>query len=61
MIESFHPRFLEVEITPTPPRWHWRVFAGDDELSNGSEDGQLKATFEGYGAMFRLLAAGWNP
>jgi hypothetical protein len=60
MVETFRARFLEVQITREPPLWHWRVFAGDDELSSGSEDGQIKATFEGYGAMFQLLAAGWK-
>jgi hypothetical protein len=60
MVETFRARFLEVKITPAPPLWHWQVFAGDNELSSGSEDGEIKASFEGYGAMFQLLAAGWN-
>jgi hypothetical protein len=60
MVETFRARFLEVQITPELARWHWRVFAGENELCSGSEDGQIKATFEGYGAMFHLLAAGWN-
>jgi hypothetical protein len=61
MVDAFRARFLEVQITSAPPLWHWRVFAGEDELSSGSEDGPVKAAFEGYGAMFELLAAGWNP
>jgi hypothetical protein len=30
-------------------------------VANGFEREQIAARFEGYNAMFRLLAAGWNP
>jgi hypothetical protein len=34
----------------------------DGELiANGFENGRVEARFEGYDAMFQLLAAGWNP
>jgi hypothetical protein len=35
--------------------------AGADVLANGIEDARIKASFEGYNAMFVILAAGWNP
>jgi hypothetical protein len=61
MVERFRARLLEVKITSEPPLWRWQVFAGSDELSCGSENAQIKASFERYNAMFHLLAAGWNP
>jgi hypothetical protein len=61
MVETFRARLLELKITPEPPHWRWELSNGDDLLSSGSEAGQIQATFEGYNAMFQLLAAGWNP
>jgi len=53
---------LEVSVTPDrPPRWEWQVSFNGKMLANGFEDGQIEARFEGYNAMFLLLAAGWNP
>jgi hypothetical protein len=51
MTEKFRARLLEVKITAQLPLWRWQVFAGDKELSSGFEDGQIKASFEGYSAM----------
>jgi hypothetical protein len=61
MVETFRARLLEVEITPDPPIWRWHVHAGEKVLSSGFENGQIKATFEGYNAMFAILASGWEP
>ncbi len=44
-----------------PPRWEWQVTSNCEMIANGFEDGQVEAKFEGYNAMFLLLAAGWNP
>jgi hypothetical protein len=53
---------LEVAITPDrPPRWEWCVTCNGEVIANGFENGQIEARFEGYNAMFLLLAAGWNP
>ena len=60
MVEKFRARLLEVKITRQLPHWRWQVFAGDSELSSGLEDEQIKASFEGYSALFLLLAAGWK-
>jgi hypothetical protein len=51
---------LEVSVTHRPPRWEWEVTSNGEMIANGIEDGQVKAKFEGYNAMFLLLAAGWN-
>jgi hypothetical protein len=56
MVEKFRARLLEVKLTHEPPRWGWEVLAGDEVLSSGSHDGQIKATFDAYSAMFLLLA-----
>jgi hypothetical protein len=60
MVEKFRARLLEVKITHEPPLWRWQVLAGDSELSSDVENAQVKASFEGYNAMFLLLAAGWK-
>jgi hypothetical protein len=36
------------------------VKAGDAVVAQGFEKGRLEAKFEGYNAMFQLLAAGWK-
>jgi hypothetical protein len=52
---------LEVTVTPDrPPRWEWQVCSNGEMIANGFENGQIEAKFEGYNAMFLLLAAGWN-
>ena len=60
MVDKFRARLLKVEITPEPPFWHWRVFAGNKILCSGSEDDKIKASFEGNNAMFEILAKGWD-
>jgi hypothetical protein len=53
---------LEVSVTPArPPRWEWQVTSDGEVIANGIENGLIEARFEGYNAMFQLLAAGWNP
>jgi hypothetical protein len=61
-MEKHSSRILEVMVTPDkPPRWEWQVTSNGEMIANGFEDGRIEATFEGYNAMFLLLAAGWNP
>jgi hypothetical protein len=60
MVDNFRARLLEVEITPEPPLWHWQVFSGDKVVCSGSENAQIKASLQGYNAMFQILARGWN-
>jgi hypothetical protein len=61
MVEKSRTSLLEVSIEPfTPPRWGWQVKAGDSVVAEGFEKGRLEAKFEGYNAMFQLLAAGWK-
>jgi hypothetical protein len=52
---------LEVTVTRHPPKWEWEVFSGGEMVANGVESEQIAARFEGYNAMFHLLAAGRNP
>jgi hypothetical protein len=53
---------LEVFVAPDrPPRWTWEVTCSDEVIANGIAAGQVEARFEGFNAMFLLLAAGWNP
>jgi hypothetical protein len=53
---------LEVSVTHYPPRWEWAVISNGEMVAIGFEDERSKAKFEGYSAMFLLLAAGWrNP
>ena len=62
MVEISRARMLEVSVTADrPPRWEWQVISNGEVIANGFEDGQIEAKFEGYNAMFLLLAAGWNP
>ena len=52
----------QIRATPlTPSRWGWQLNASDEVVAEGFEDGQIEAKFEGYNAMFLLLAAGWAP
>jgi hypothetical protein len=75
-MEKFRSRMLEVSVMlvevsvmlvevsvmlDRPPRWEWQVTSNGEMIANGFEDGQVEAKFEGYNAMFLLLAAGWNP
>jgi hypothetical protein len=59
MVEKSRSRMLEVSVTHHPPRWEWEVTFNGESLANGFETGQVEAKFEGYNAMFLLLAAGW--
>jgi hypothetical protein len=62
MVEKFRTNLLEVSVTPfTPRKWGWRVSSGEEVVAEGFEDGRIEARFEGYNAMFQLLAAGWTP
>ena len=61
MVEKSRTRMLEVSVTPDrPPRWQWQVTFNGEMIANGFADGQVEARFEGYNAMFQLLAAGWD-
>jgi len=60
-MEKSRARMLEVSVTPCPPRWEWEVTSDGEPIANGFEAGQVEAKFEGYNAMFLLLAAGWAP
>jgi hypothetical protein len=61
-MERHRSSLLEIPVIPDrPPRWEWRVTFDDVIIANGFEDGQGEARFEGYNAMFLLLAAGWKP
>jgi hypothetical protein len=60
-MEKYRSRMFEVTVTNHPPKWEWEVSSGDEMVANGFEREQIAARFEGYNAMFRLLAAGWIP
>ena len=61
-MEKYRSRMLEVSVkSDRPPRWEWQVTSNGEMIANGFEDGQIEARFEGYNAMFLLLAAGWAP
>jgi hypothetical protein len=60
-MEKYRSRMLEVTVTNQPPHWEWEVSSSGEMIANGREREQIAAKFEGYNAMFRLLAAGWNP
>ena len=47
-------------MTHQPPRWQWEVTSNGEMIANGFEDRRTEAKFEGYNAMFLLLAAGWD-
>jgi hypothetical protein len=59
-MEKSRSRLLEVSVTYRPPRWEWEVTSNGHPIANGFERGETEARFEGYNAMFHLLAAGWN-
>ena len=59
-MEKYRSRMLEVSVTHQPPRWEWEVTSNGEMIANGFEDGRTEAKFEGYNAMFLLLAAGWD-
>jgi hypothetical protein len=59
-MEKYRSRMLEVLVTHRPPRWEWEVTSNGESIANGFEREQTAAKFEGYNAMFLLLAAGWN-
>jgi hypothetical protein len=48
---------LEVTVTNHPPKWEWEVSAAGEMVANGFEREKIPARFEGYNAMFHLLAA----
>ena len=60
-MEKYRSRMLEVTVTNHPPQWEWEVSSNGEMIANGFEREQTAAKFEGYNAMFLLLAAGWNP
>jgi hypothetical protein len=60
-MEKYSSRMLEVTVTHYPPQWEWEVSSNGGMIANGFEREQIAAKFEGYDAMFLLLAAGWNP
>lgn len=60
-MEKYRSRMLEVTVTNRPPKWEWEVSSGGEMIANGFEGEQIAARFEGYNAMFLLLAGGWNP
>jgi hypothetical protein len=60
-MEKYRSRMLEVTVTNRPPKWEWEVSSGGEMIANGFEGEQTAARFEGYNAMFLLLAGGWNP
>jgi hypothetical protein len=60
-MEKYRSRMLEVTVTNHSPQWEWEVSSNGEMIANGFEREQIAAKFEGYNAMFLLLAAGWNP
>jgi hypothetical protein len=60
-MEKYRSRMLGVTVTNHPPQWKWDVSSNGEMTANGFEREQMVAKFEGYNAMFFLLAAGWNP
>ena len=59
-MEESRPHLLEVSVTHRPPRWEWELSANGEMIANGSEREETAAKFEGYNAMFLVLAAGWR-
>jgi hypothetical protein len=58
MAMKYHPRLLEVAVTPLEPtRWEWRVYEGDTLLITGFQTSRETAQNEGDSALFRLLSA----
>jgi hypothetical protein len=60
-MEKYRSRMLEVSVSQLSRRWEWEVTCQGEMIANGFEREQVAARFEGYNAMFDLLAAGWNP
>jgi hypothetical protein len=60
-MEKYRSHMLEVKVSNHPPQWKWEVSSNGEMIANGFEREQIAARFEGYNAMFLLLAAGWNP
>jgi hypothetical protein len=62
MVRKSRSRMLDVSVkVDRPPRWEWQLTCDGKLIANGFENGRIQARFEGYSAMFQLLAAGWNP
>jgi hypothetical protein len=59
-MEKYRSRMLEVTVTNHSPKWQWEVSSGGEMIANGFEGEQIAARFEGYNAMFLLLAGGWK-
>jgi hypothetical protein len=59
-MEKYRSGMLEISVTYHPPRWEWEVTSNGETIANGFEDEHVKAKFEGYNALFHLLAAGWS-
>jgi hypothetical protein len=60
-MEKYRSLMLEVTVINRPPKWEWEVSFGGKMVANGFEREQIAAKFEGYNAMFQLLAGGWHP
>jgi hypothetical protein len=60
-MKTYRSSMLEVSVTHQPSRWECQVTFNGEMVANGLEREQIAAKFEGYNAMFLLLAAGWNP
>ena len=59
MTEKYRTKLLEViVIGRSRSAWEWRVLCGDDAIVNGFEATREAARYEGYDAMFLLLASG---
>jgi hypothetical protein len=60
-MEKYRSRMLEVVvIADQPPRWEWQVRSNGTMIANGFSNDRETAKFDGYSAMFLLLASGWN-
>jgi hypothetical protein len=60
MAKKYHPRLLEVAVTPSEQRWEWRVYEGDTPLMTGFEASRETAQIEGDGALLRLVSIDLN-
>jgi hypothetical protein len=49
-MENHRSRMLEVSVSRLEllPRWEWEVRSNGEVLTNGFEEGELEARFEGY-------------
>jgi hypothetical protein len=60
-MEKYRSRMLEVVVTADqPPHWEWQVRSNGTMIANGFANDREMAKFDGYSAMFLLLASGWN-